>query len=228
MAIQRHLIEVFWDAAPTAEISLSQPMTYADRLRIRQPGDASFALGPHMDGGSVERWEREGYGDVYNAVFRGEWEDYDAWDATGRVDAAYDTHGGLGACSAFRMWQGWLSMSHSGPGEGTLLVNPLLKLSTIYLLLRPFFRPVQTDAKAEGYLDEENWEIIGVEEMNSDLQGATPGHGQELSESLHPHLRLDETMVHVPKIKPGDFVAWHCDSRFPRTLAVEGALADTY
>lgn len=29
---------------------------------------------------------------------------------------------------------------------------------------------------------------------------------------MHPHLELDKTMVHVPDIKPGDFVAWHCDT----------------
>jgi hypothetical protein len=38
-----------------------------------------------------------------------------------------------------------------------------------------------------------------------------PGHGQELTSLLHPHLRLDNAMVHVPKVKPGDFVVWHCD-----------------
>lgn len=29
-------------------ISLGNQLTYADRLRIRQPGDAKFALGPHI------------------------------------------------------------------------------------------------------------------------------------------------------------------------------------
>lgn len=208
-------------------------MTYADRLRIRRPGDASFALGPHMDGGSVERWEREGYGDdVYGtSIFRGRWQAktetetekgtekgmggaYDAWDATGRVDAVYDTGGGLGACSGFRMWQGWLSMSRCGPGEGTLQVNPMLHSATAYLLLRPFFRPVDANVTdEEGYLSEENWEFLGVGGMTSDLQGATPGHGQELSEALHPHLRLGETMVSIPEIRPGDYVAWHCDGK---------------
>ena len=40
----------------SARISTSHPVAYADRLRIRQPGDAGFALGPHVDGGSCERW----------------------------------------------------------------------------------------------------------------------------------------------------------------------------
>ena len=32
-----------------------------------------------------------------------------------------------------------------------------------------------------------------------------------LTPESHPHLRLDECMVSVPKVKPGDTVFWHCD-----------------
>ena len=49
--------------------------------------------------------------------------------------------------------------------------------------------------------------------MSSALQGATPGHGQEFSEGLHPHLELEKSMVHVAKVEPGDYVVWHCDSK---------------
>ena len=205
-----------WESSdPESEISLSHPLAYADRVRIRQPGDANFALGPHMDGGSVERWETHGYGrgGVYNKVFEGSWEDYDPWDASTRVSAVPDNYNGLGACSMFRMFQGWLSMSHTKPGEGTLLVNPLIQLSTAYLLLRPFFEPLKEAGmvSAEDYLSSDNWKFAGSN-MTSELHGATPGHGQELSSVLHPHLELESTMVHVPNIRPGDFVAWHCDS----------------
>jgi len=34
---------------------------------------------------------------------------------------------------------------------------------------------------------------------------------QEFSEAEHPGLRLEESMVSIPRIEPGDFVAWHCD-----------------
>lgn len=54
-------------------------MTYADRLRVRHPGDAKFALGPHMDGGSVERWEDPTYRSVYADILKGNWESYDAY-----------------------------------------------------------------------------------------------------------------------------------------------------
>ncbi|KAG4282405.1 hypothetical protein FPRO06_09078 [Fusarium proliferatum] len=137
LTVQHNLMSLWHTTTPTS-ISLSQPFSYADRLRIRQPGDASFALGPHIDGGSVERWEPEGYGagHVFDSILQGNWESYDPWDASGRVDA----------------------------------VN------------------------------------------NRELQGATPGTGQELTGELHPHLELEKTMVHVPEIRPGDFVAWHCDT----------------
>ncbi|OAA70781.1 DUF1479 domain protein [Akanthomyces lecanii RCEF 1005] len=215
MRVQQQLMSSLWHTSnPASPISITEPLSYADRLRIRQPGDATFALGPHIDGGSVERWERDGYGrgGVYDAVFDGVWERYDPWDASGRVEAVNNLYDGLGACTMFRMWQGWLSMSATGPSEGTLLVNPLMHRATVYVLLRPFFEAVNKKKGDEGYLDESNWEFVGAEGMTSDLQGASPGHGQELTDELHPHLELDRTMVHVPEIRPGDFVAWHCDT----------------
>ncbi|GAW22602.1 hypothetical protein ANO14919_121440 [Xylariales sp. No.14919] len=206
----------FWHSSdPESSIALSQTLTYADRLRIRQPGDETFALGPHVDGGSVERWETHGYGlgGVYDKVFEGSWEEFDSWDASTRVSAVMNNYNGLGACSMFRMFQGWLSMSKAKGFEGTLLVNPLLQLSTAYYLLRPFFRAIKgpKDVSTEEYLAADNWVFAGSE-MTSELQGATPGHGQELDAGLHPHLELDTSMVHMPEVKPGDFVAWHCDT----------------
>ena len=216
---QRYLMSLWHTSSPTAEISTSHPLSYADRLRIRQPGDSGFALGPHIDGGSVERWEPDGYGvgGVYDRIFEGKWEEYDPWEACTRIPAVSDLYNGAGACSMFRMFQGWLSMSSTGPREGTLMVNPLLKLATTYFLLRPFFEPVRnTDAGPEGrypseYLDARNWRL--QESTTTELQGAQLGNAQELSAVLHPHINLPATMVHIPKINPGDYVAWHCDSK---------------
>ncbi|CAJ2509686.1 Uu.00g147120.m01.CDS01 [Anthostomella pinea] len=215
LKVQTALMELWHSSDPESAISTSQPLAYADRLRIRQPGDATFALGPHIDGGSVERWELHGYGlgGVYNKIFKGSWEEFDPWDASTRVSAVMDNYNGLGACSMLRMFQGWLSMSHTKPLEGTLMVNPLLQLSVAYLLLRPFFRPINEakDTQGDEYLAAENWLFAGTE-MTSELQGATPGYGQELNAELHPHLELDKTMIHMPQVKPGDFVVWHCDT----------------
>jgi len=69
-----------FSAPSNLPVSLVTPLTYADRLRIRHPGDAKFALGPHMDGGSVERWEDENYRKVYKEILTGNWEDFDAWN----------------------------------------------------------------------------------------------------------------------------------------------------
>lgn len=215
---QRALMAALWHTSdPDAPISLHTPLSYADRLRIRQPGDAKFALGPHQDGGSVERWETDGYGrgGVYDDVFRGEWESYDPFDARGRVTAVTDLYNGLGACSMFRMFQGWLAMSRSGPGQGTLQVNPLVRENTVYSLLRPFFRPLKSLGELgsrDRFLDADNWEFTAGESMQSVLQGATPGHAQEFPEGLHPHLELERTMVNIPGVRPGDYVVWHCDT----------------
>ncbi|TGO80029.1 hypothetical protein BELL_0016g00030 [Botrytis elliptica] len=216
---QKFLLNLWHSADPNSPISFSQPLTYADRVRIRQPGDAIFALGPHADGGSVERWEPNGYGinGVYDAIFQGKWEEFDPFESSSRVPAVSDLYHGGGSCSMFRMFQAWLGMSHTAPGEGTLKVNPLIKLSTAYFLLRPFFEPIKElpegkeDEYTAEYLSPENWKLIPTDRMSTALHGATPSHGQEMTEKLHPHLDLKNTMVHIPKINPGDYVAWHCD-----------------
>ena len=198
-----------------ALISTSHPTAYADRLRIRQPGDSGFALGPHIDSGSCERWEEGGYGrgQVYNEIFKGNWQAYDPWESSCRLPVISDLYNGAGACSMFRMFQGWLSMSDTGPGEGTLMVNPLFNKATAYYLLRPFFRPKKNlkTVDSHAFLQESNWEM--EDDSTPVLQGAVPSNCQELNTELHPHLGLEETMVHIPKIRPGDYVAWHCDSK---------------
>lgn len=218
---QRFLMEFWQSKDPNALVSGSHPTIYADRLRMRLPGDARFALGPHVDGGSCERWEPDGYGKgrVYDEIWKGNWEAYDPWESSSRLPVSSDLYQGVGACSMFRMFQGWLAMSNTGPFEGTLLVNPLLSRATAYFLLRPFFSPKNainvpqdsTEPFPTSYLDASNWEL-DLSPQNSWLQGATPGHGQELRHALHPHLDLPNTMVHMPRVRPGDYVSWHCDS----------------
>ncbi|CAF0984130.1 unnamed protein product [Rotaria sordida] len=189
----------FWHASPSTEISLKENTMYVDRLRIRKPGDAQFALGPHVDGGGIERWEDPEYRSCYTPIFEGHWEKHDSFDATHRVRAQMCLYNTAGGCSAFRSWQGWLSLSTVSPGEGGLLVNPLLKFATPYWLLRPFFTQRRKD---------DDWQI----DTSSIWQGATPGRGQEMNDSLHPHLELSTSMVSIPKVRPGDMVFWHCDT----------------
>ncbi|SMR50805.1 unnamed protein product [Zymoseptoria tritici ST99CH_1E4] len=215
---QRFLMEFWHSRDPNALISSSHPMIYADRLRMRMPGDAKFALGPHVDGGSCERWEPDGYGrgKVYEEIWKGNWENYDPWESSCRIPVVSDLYQGVGACSMFRMYQGWLSLSTTGPYEGTLLVNPLLSRATAYYLLRPFFSPKKlaqdptSETYEEAFLAPNNWTLDATQ--TSWLQGASYGHGQELNAQLHPHLILPSSMVHMPRVNPGDYVSWHCDT----------------
>jgi hypothetical protein len=219
----RFLMSYWHSANPHAPLSTRHPISYADRLRMRLPGDAKFALGPHVDGGSVERWDEHGYGlgKVYDSIWEGRWEDFDPWEASCRLPVVSDLHQGVGAASAFRMFQGWLSLSTTGPFEGTLLVNPLLAKATAYYLLRPFFSPKrgvdpgaqtasETVTNSADFLASDNWEMDAT--PSPWVHGATPGHGQELSHLLHPHLKLQQSMIHMPTVRPGDYVAWHCDT----------------
>lgn len=199
---QSFLASLWHSSDPNSQLSTTYPLTYADRLRIRKPGDGKFALGPHTDGGSVERWEDVEYSRVYQAIFSGDWESYDPFDARHRIRANMNMYNGAGGCSAFRLFQGWLSMSSTGPGEGTLRVCPLLKHATAYVMLRPYFQsPSHAISQQHG----------SPLDFTPTLPGSVPAAAQEYNSTTHPDLRLDETMVSIPAVDPGDYVAWHCD-----------------
>ena len=81
LTVQRFLLSLFnKNSTSGGTVSFSTPLTYCDRLRIRRPGDSQFALGAHMDGGSVERWEDPTYRRSYEAILDGRWRDHDSWD----------------------------------------------------------------------------------------------------------------------------------------------------
>ncbi|KAJ9478162.1 hypothetical protein PHBOTO_001747 [Pseudozyma hubeiensis] len=197
--------------------SLGHPLNYVDRLRIRQPGDAKFALGAHIDGGGVERWECDNFRGLWHNILTesAEWRSHDPWSlgANGeRMTAKTDMYEGPGQCGVFRPLQGWLSMSNTKAGEGTLKVLPFLKESTAYIVLRPFFTPIKPESacstKAE-YLAESNWTL---DTTSRKFPGCSLGHNIELSPATHPHLDLDNTMTSIPSVAPGDMVLWHCDA----------------
>ncbi|KAK6581331.1 hypothetical protein PZA11_006022 [Diplocarpon coronariae] len=175
------------------EIDLSSQALYADRFRVRHPGD-SRTLPAHLDNGSIERWEDEENSRTFRAIWEGKWEDYDAWNMDHRAQAVIDLYGGPGACSVFRGIQGWLSLADNAPRQGTLQLLPDIRLSTAYILLRPFF-------DKNDNLDMES----------TYFYGADPGMGQVVKESWHPGLYMDKTIVSAPKAAPGDYVFWHCD-----------------
>lgn len=189
-----NFVNHLWHADEKTEISLDQNLSYADRLRIRNAGDNMFSLGPHADGGGVERWEDEEYSRCYDAIFEGRWEDYDPFDATHRAKAQMSLYPTAGACRVFRTFQGWLSMSDAAPGEGTILFGPFVKEVTAYYMLRPFF--------------DENDEL---DFSTTKFPGTVIGKAQEFNDKTHPDLDLQKLMVSIPKVQPGDAVFWHCD-----------------
>jgi hypothetical protein len=171
-------------------VNLSEVFSYGERLRIRQRGDATFALGPHVDGGSIERWEDKSYQQVYKDILAGNWEAYDAWQADMRTIADTSMYNdGLGSATVFRAYQGWMAVSQIGPvpHAGTLQVLPLLKEATAFLLLRPFLSDVP----------------------ENDFCGAYPGKGHDLMPEFHA--KLLRAVTPIPDMNPGDTVWWHSD-----------------
>lgn len=92
VAVQRALCALWHTADPQSLVSLHTPVAYFDRLRIRDPGPSAFALDCHIDSGSLERWEDEGFRRCFGAVWEGRWRDVDVWDASARVAARQDLY----------------------------------------------------------------------------------------------------------------------------------------
>ncbi|KAK0751502.1 hypothetical protein B0T18DRAFT_320167 [Schizothecium vesticola] len=187
--------------APSSGFSTCSPLSYADKLRLptsspkpRQPPSNTA----HIDNGSVERWEPEGYGHAgtYHHILTGVFEQHDPWSSSARTRAAPDLYRGAGSCSIFRAFNGLLALG--GTPASALRVCPLdLRLATAYVLLRPFF------GDGDGSL---------VRPPTALLHGALPSYAQAVAPAWHPHLELARTLVGVPRLEPGDYVVWHPDA----------------
>ena len=158
--------------------------TYADRVRRRQPGDKTLGLSPHMDAGTVERWIDPGYQQVYENIFAGDWQGYDPFDATHRLQTQEIPSPAV--CSMFRTYQGWTALTRQGPKDGTLRLIPIAE-GIAYVLLRA----LQDDV------------------AEADLCGAAPGRALGVSPEWHPDLIAG--LVSIPEVMPGDTVFWHTD-----------------
>ncbi|KAJ6590858.1 hypothetical protein B0H10DRAFT_2179341 [Mycena sp. CBHHK59/15] len=196
---------------PLEGVDLSTPLSYADRFRIRHPnGEWGFHM-PHIDGGSIERWEDENFRACFADILSGAWAKHDPYVLEPRLDARTSLYNRPNQSSVFRTFQGWLALSNTGPGRGTLKVFPDVILSNAYIILRPFFRPL-VPADSKDILDGKNWEFdISTPDFPGILQRDSGFGGPHPTPELHPHLQLDATMTSVPSVSPGDTVFWHCD-----------------
>ena len=183
-------------------------LTYADRIRRREPGDSSLGLSPHVDSGSVERWMESNYRHgVYQDIFGSSSQNQEgkiSWDPASFLEeytpTAYRTEHRMlveeipspAVCSVFRTFQGWLALTPQGAGDGTLQLLPSV-LAMPYILLRAMQDDVAQD----------------------DLCGAAPGRALTVSPHWHPLLydaHGKSLLVSVPQMQPGDTVWWHPDT----------------
>lgn len=191
-----HTVSKLWHVTnENTPIDLDSQVVYPDRMRIRYPSkEGEYTLPAHLDSGSIERWEDPVNRSNFQAIFDGNWQDWDGWEADNRVNAKSDLYQTGTQCSCWRSLQGWLSLSHTGTGEGTLRLLPSLKASMAYMMLRPLF--------LSGAFDD----------SQPTSPGAVPGLNQfKPTQEFYPDLGLDRAMVGIPPVRPGDFAFWHCD-----------------
>lgn len=174
-------------------------------MRIRPPGVAFRGLGPHIDAGSLSRWADPTYQSVYAAVFSGHPELLDNYDLTARKSADQAKFPGNAHSRVFRSFQGWTALTSAGPGEGSLMLYPNVKWAMAYVMLRPFFRAPECD---DDIMDATKWTF---DPQSPWFPGTFRANSQLLSPSSHPHLRLPECMVAIPRMNAGDTVWWHAD-----------------
>ncbi|TIA91080.1 hypothetical protein E3P99_01260 [Wallemia hederae] len=202
---QQFMLDLLHASDPHSQISLQTPISYFDRVQLRKPGDESFALGPHIDGGSLERWEDEGYRNCWKSILNGDWKGHDPFDISPRLNANYDLYGAIGGCSVYRPYQGLTAFTPIRSHEGTLRVLPMdLRLSTAYTILRPFFAP----KRGPQHLDFDDWKL---DLESSSFPGCAPASTLEMSDLTHPHLQLSRTVTSLPDLNAGDQFYWHSD-----------------
>ena len=162
----------------------SKELSYADRVRRREPGDNTLGLSPHCDAGSVERWSDYYYQKIYKDIFSDNFMNYDPFDAkyrdrTSEFESPAVAH-------VFRTFQGWTALTEQGPNDGTLQLIPIAK-SMAFILTRA----LQDDVPKN--------ELCG-----SKL-------GKALSVNKQYHSLLLKGLISIPKMKPGDTIWWHPD-----------------
>ncbi|KAH7417572.1 hypothetical protein BKA64DRAFT_658222 [Cadophora sp. MPI-SDFR-AT-0126] len=206
LRIQREL-NSWWHDSPTSPTTSPDPLSYADAVRIRPPKIPFPGLGPHIDAGSLCRWVDPAYRGVYSEIFTGNPEKHDCYDMEKRKDAKQSIFGQSYNSSVLRAFQGWTALTGAGKSEGSLALYPDVKTSIAYILLRPFFKP-PTSTKEADIMDASKWTFDISDPW---FPGTFRNDSQYASPSSHPHLRMTECMVNIPRMNPGDTVWWHCD-----------------
>ena len=160
-------------------------LVYADRVRFRQPGDASLGLSAHVDAGSIDRWIDPAYhGTVYRHVFGGDLDRYDPFEAWGRTQI--EEIPSPAVCRMFRTFQGWTALTRQGPNDGTLQLLPIADAMPWMLL-----RALQDDVPED------------------ELCGAAACRAMMIVKEYHGLLLGGYGSI--PLMQPGDAIFWHPD-----------------
>ncbi len=162
----------------------NRELSYADRVRRREPGDNSLGLSPHCDAGSVERWVDPSYQKIYNDIFADKFKNFNPFDAKYR-DKTIEFESPAVA-HVFRTFQGWTALTEQGPKDGTLQLIPIAK-AMAYVLTRALLKDVP----------------------ENELCGSKVGKALSVNKTYHSLLL--EGLISIPKMYPGDTIWWHPD-----------------
>ena len=162
----------------------NRELSYADRIRRREPGDDSLGLSPHCDAGSVERWIDPSYQKIYNDIFADRFKNFNPFDAKFR-DRTIEFESPAVA-HVFRTFQGWAALTEQGSKDGTLQLVPIAK-AMAYVLTRALLDDVP----------------------DNELCGSKVGKALSVNEKYHSLLL--EGLISIPTMYPGDTIWWHPD-----------------
>ncbi len=187
MARARRFLNRLWryESQEGPVFNPDRDLIYADRVRFREPGDASLGLSPHADAGSIERWIDPAYHTkVYRHLFGGDVTKYDPFEAWGRTETVEIPSPAV--CRMFRTFQGWTALTAQGPHDGTLQLLPVADAMGWMLL-----RALQDDVPED------------------ELCGSAACRAMMLVEDYHQLLLRGYGSI--PQMQPGDTIWWHPD-----------------
>ena len=205
-------LNTLWTIADegTGSFNPQQTYSYADRVRIRQPGDEVHGLSPHVDSCSLEAWfNSQTIWATYQTLLNGDWSGFNPFDAVNRVQTERKPY--KESCGMFRTYQGWMALTPQGTDCGTLQLVPSSRC-----VAWMFFNMLQSSRR------------------NEEQVSPIPSEAYILHQEKHA--KLIKGLCSLPDMLPGDTVWWHPDvvhavehtnrSDIPSTVAYIGAAPD--